>query len=237
MRDALYRQTQARHYASVQRDAREIIARAVAMADGGPVAVGVSGGKDSVAMAHLVAQQCRPAIIYNDSGLETPESIDVVRALCDRLDAPLHIAKGDAMAVKMAGLVGAAVDEATIVRPVRAKLAELGIALEFVGLRSCESKRRRFVLRKHGPIYASKRWGCLIAWPMRAWTGADVFAYLDEHGLPMHPAYARVSHEDRDMMRVSWAYDSTRERLGEVEMVRRHYPALFRMLRERGIIR
>lgn len=87
------------------------------------------------------------------------------------------------------------------------------------------------VIAMHGPIYDSKRFGCGIAWPLRRWSAADVFAYLDEHELPLHPAYTRTDWQDRESIRVSWAWDPTRERLGDIEYLRRYYPALYRRIR------
>jgi 3'-phosphoadenosine 5'-phosphosulfate sulfotransferase (PAPS reductase)/FAD synthetase len=232
-RDAIYRRACAAQYGRVQSDAHAIIAQAIAQAGGGLVACGVSGGKDSVAMLHLVLQHCRPAVIFNDSGLETPEARPIVEGLCQRFGLDLHVAQGDAVELAAAGED----TNKAIFGPVTKTLREIGAALEFVGLRSAESKRRRMVIGRLGPIYASKRFGCLIAWPMRQWTAADVFAYLDEHDLPMHPAYARASDEQRDSVRVSWAYDPDRERHGEAEFTRRTYPELYRKLKELGIIR
>jgi phosphoadenosine phosphosulfate reductase len=229
----LHRKVFARQYKRAVNDAHAIIEAALARIGGnGRVAVGVSGGKDSVAMCHIVAQHCRPVIIYNDSGLEMPESIDVVRALAQQLGLELHIAKGDAISLELAGKNS----DMAIVKPIQQAHKDLGIELEFVGLRMSESKRRRMVIGAMGPIYQSRRWGCLVAWPMRYWTAADVFAYLDEYSLPVHPAYYRQWDGDRDNIRVSWVYDSDRDRLGAVEYVRRYYPSLYNKLSVLGVI-
>lgn len=232
MRDALYRSTHAAHYRLVAADADAVIRQALDRAGDVPVAVGVSGGKDSVAMAHLVARHCRPTIIYNDSGLEMPESIGIVRDLADRLGLDVYVARGDAVALEMAGHN----NMEAIIKPVQLAIRELDIGLEFVGLRRAESRARRMLIGRYGPVHASRRWGCLVAWPMRDWTGADVFAYLDEHGLPAHPAYAREWGLDRDAIRVSWAYDPDRRADGDGEYLRRHYPRLHQRLRAVGLL-
>lgn len=183
-------------------------------------------------MAHLVARHFRPIILYNDSGLEMPESIDVVRQLADMLGLEVHVAAGDAVALELSGER----NYDAIVRPVRQAIRELGIGLEFVGLRRAESRHRRMLIGRYGPVHDSRRWGCLVAWPMRDWTGADVFAYLDEHGLPVHPAYSRPWGKDRDSIRVSWAYDPDRREDGDGEYLRRHYPAIFNRLKTVGLL-
>lgn len=237
MRDRLYRSTHAAAYRRVVDDAHAVAVAALERF-GEPAAVGVSGGKDSVAMCHVVAQHCRPTIIWNDSGLELPESEGIVRALADQLGLDVVVARGiDALARKIEiGAVAAAerakeTDELAIIAPVRDALRSIDAALEFVGLRQAESQARRMLIATHGPAHQSKRWQCGIAWPMRKWRAADVFAYIDEHGLPLHPAYLRTQWQDRDDIRVSWVWDSSRENTGDIEYLRRHYPALYRRIR------
>ncbi|GBL46270.1 phosphoadenylyl-sulfate reductase [thioredoxin] [Sulfuriferula multivorans] len=232
MRDALYRKVHAHRYRRAIDDAHAVIVRALQQAGDAIVAIGVSGGKDSVAMCHLVAQHCRPLIIYNDSGLEMPESLDMVRAVAERLELEIHIARGDAVALQAAGLR----NYDAILEPVQRAIRERGVALEFVGLRRCESRHRRMLIGRYGPVHQSIRWGCLVAWPMRNWSSGDVFAYLDEYGLPVHPAYLRYAGIDRDAIRVSWAYDPDRHEDGDAEYVRQWYPALFRQLRDKGLL-
>jgi phosphoadenosine phosphosulfate reductase len=235
LQDKLHRTTNRRAYQRSIDDAHRIVEQALERF-GEPAAVGVSGGKDSVAMCHVVAQHCRPLVIWNDSGIELPESEGVVRELAAQLGLDVEVARGvDAFG----RLVETAAqrfrddqtDELCIIAPVRRVLSERGIRLEFVGLRSGESRRRKMVIAMHGPIYDSKRFGCGIAWPLRRWSAADVFAYIDEHELPLHPAYTRTDWQDRESIRVSWAWDPTRERLGDIEYLRRYYPALYRRIR------
>jgi 3'-phosphoadenosine 5'-phosphosulfate sulfotransferase (PAPS reductase)/FAD synthetase len=236
----VYRKVYAAHYQAVIAGAHRIVAKAVA-AYPGPVAVAVSGGKDSVAMAHIVAQHCNPSVLWNDSGLELPESEGVVRSLATMIGARVIVATGDALGIKMAkGREGAErtakhTDQQAIIEPVRKAIAEHGIVLEFVGLRKTECRNRRIMLCKYGPIHENKRWGCVTAWPMMDWEGADCLAYIEEHELPLHPAYLRTPWERRHEARVSWVWDSTREKMGELELMRRWYPALYQRLREAGI--
>lgn len=215
-------------------DADTIIGRAVKMAS--HPAVAVSGGKDSVAMAHLVAQHCRPAIIWNDSGMELPESGAVVAETAAIIGLDFYVAKGNAEAAWMRSDNASSVDRDAIINPTIALLDELGIDLEFVGLREAESRNRRMLIRTHGPIHQSKRWGRLLAWPMRRWTGADCLAYIYQHGLPLHPAYSREPEENRENVRVSWIYDDQWAADGSAEICRRQYPKIYHKLKTEGII-
>ena len=203
--------------------------------------VSCSGGKDSVAMAHVVAGHCRFPVVWNDSGLELPESGDVVKRLCEALGSELWVAKGDALNVKLrkgneaAERTASSTNEICIVRPVRELLKAKGVALNFVGLRMAESRTRTMVVGRLGDGYLSKRWGCAVAWPLRKWSGLDSIAYIVEHGLPLHPAYLRGDFPED--IRVSWIWDSTRERWGEFDYVRRYYPREYHLFRELGVAR
>lgn len=241
MEDRLYRINHAAHYRRMVGDSHEIVQDALSHFPG-PMAVAVSGGKDSVAMAHIVAQYCRPLIIWNDSGLELPDSKGVVYALAEQLGLDVAVAEGNALESLV--MTGADADRdnpdkltnAAIIQPVKALLKAHGIALEFVGLRQEESRNRRMLLRRYGPIHDSKRWECGVAWPMSRWKAEDVLAYIDEHQLPLHPAYTRTDWQSRLSIRVSWAWDPTRDSQGDVAYLRRYYPSTFRAIRDTGAI-
>jgi len=241
LEDVLYRHTQGRHYRGVIADAHAIVKEALVQYPG-PATVAVSGGKDSVAMAHIVVQHCDPVVMWNNSGLEMEETEGVVRRTAELLGRPLVIAPGDVMAHwKKEGHDAARrntrrTHECVLVEPIRKALIENGIVLNFVGLRMDEAPQRKILIQSRGPIRDSPYWGCAVANPMRRWLGADSFAYLDEHGLPIHPAYQRTEWRDRNAIRVGWAWNVTREESGSAEYVRRHYPALYRKLRHLGMV-
>jgi phosphoadenosine phosphosulfate reductase len=245
MRDRLHRHAHARSYRAAINDAHSIVRDALTVF-GEPAAVGLSGGKDSVAMCHIVAEHCRPVIIWNDSGLELPESEGIVLTLAARLGLDVVVARGvDAFerSIEIAAETSSnregrlqRLDEHAIMHPVRDALVRVGAKVEFVGLRSAESRRRKIVIAKHGPICKSKRFGCGIAWPMRRWSAADVFAYIDDHGLPLHPAYSRTGWAERDEIRVSWLWDISRESKGDLEYLRRYYPDVYQRVRTAGLV-
>jgi 3'-phosphoadenosine 5'-phosphosulfate sulfotransferase (PAPS reductase)/FAD synthetase len=239
--DKIYRKLNKDHYGKMVSDAEQIIIDSI-KTFGEPAAVGISGGKDSTALVHLVSKHCKPLLIWNDSGLELPESIEIVKKLADLLSLELAIAKGvDAMERKISiGAIRSSkevsrTDDLCIVQPVKKCLRENGIKVEFVGLRSQESKTRKMVLKKYGPFYDSKRWGCGISWPMMDWGVEDVFAYIDEFNLPLHPAYGR-KWDDRNNIRVSWMWDSNFDGFGGIQYLRRYYPKVFQKLRNKGVL-
>lgn len=229
-RDQLYRISNHRHYTNMVEDASRIVEDALGRFKN--IAVGVSGGKDSVCMLHLVCQHTNPKVIFNDSGLDPPESLSLVEKLCEELGCELHVAKGNAIELWEKDKN----QNDAIYEPIKEKLRELEIDLEFVGLRSAESRNRRMLIGKYGPIHNNKFWGVHTAWPMRRWLGSDCFAYLDEHNLPVHPAYLRCRGNQRDDLRVSWVFDSDREQYGDKEFLRRDYPKIYQELRKRGLL-
>lgn len=237
--DAMYRNANSSKYRYAVANAKIIIRNAVMEYGDKDIAVAVSGGKDSTAMAHLVCQFCKPILLWNDSGLELPESEGVVTKLADMLKCRLIIAKGDAETVWKQQNEGHKVniDERSLFGPSQKAIKEHGIKMEFVGLREDEAKVRKRLLKMRGSIFYNKRWGCITAFPMRKWKSADCLAYIDEHGLPLHPAYLRTEWQEREKIRVSWVYDDNFESSGSSEYCRKYYPEIFRRLREKGIIR
>lgn len=67
------------------------------------------------------------------------------------------------------------------------------------GVRGTESATRKRAMQRFG--YATERTCRPIGW----WSSRDVFAYLHQHDLPVHPAYAMSfgGQLDRDYLRVS----------------------------------
>lgn len=233
--DKLYRQSNSKQYNYAINDARKLIEKAISIE--GKKAVAVSGGKDSVAMAHLVNGYCKPILIFNDSGLEPPESIVIIEKLAKQLDCELKIAKADALSFycEKHELSQNDVDK-IINKPTLKILEENDIALEFVGLREKESIPRRILIRKNKGLHYNKKWGCNTCYPMRKWTAEDCYAYIDEYDLPLHPAYLRTEWQKRESIRVSWIYDDQWIGNGQVEYCRKYYPETYRKLRDLRII-
>lgn len=237
--DKLYRSVNDVHYRQVISDAKMIIRNAIDRNGTGNIAVAVSGGKDSTAMAHLVRQYCEPIMLWNDSGLELPESKDVIQKLSDMLKCRIIIAKGDAISAWQKNMADGKtdVDQTALFGPSQQAIKDNGISLEFVGLREDEAKARKMLLRSRGAIFQNKRWGCMTAFPMRKWKSEDCLAYIDEHNLPLHPAYTRTEWKEREKIRVSWVYDDRWESEGQSEYCRKYYPKIYRQLKDIGIIK
>lgn len=174
--------------------AREAIA---AFAAAGPCYVGVSWGKDSVVLAHLVRQvsPIMPLCWVITPKWETPECWEVRdRFLAAWPGAYREYADHELPVVERDGMLVAVVDDAEAWPPAR----DFGPRY-ISGIRGDESAARRWRMRGHGVATART---CA---PLGAWRADDVFAWLHGHGLPVHPAYAcsRGGTLDRGRLRVA----------------------------------
>lgn len=204
--------------------------------------IACSGGKDSVAMLHLV--QCVAGepipVLWHDSGVEWPGVDHVFERLRDRqLITRLHIVrpKHDVIALKRRQLAGeisaAAKDRLALFEPLAAAVQSAGYDASAVGLRQEESKARRMDASTHGPIYR-RRDGILRCLPLLYWTWQDVYAYTALHSLPLHPIYSAplLELEHRGRIRLSWWLSTDHWRHGEIAWVRDNYPDIYARLRQ-----
>lgn len=159
----------------------------------GPCYAGVSWGKDSMVIAHMVASECPtvPLVWVRVRGQGNP-------------DCP---AVRDAFLAAHPGLEyhEIQVDPTPDARPGQTSAAGFRIAAErfgdrhISGVRAAESRGRTMRMRVHGE--STGRTCAPIGW----WPTADVWAYLHAHDLPVHPAYAMSMRGalDRDHLRVA----------------------------------
>lgn len=146
----------------------------------GPAYVGVSWGKDSLTVAHIVRSVSTDAPLcwVRLPGADNPECPAVRDAYLDRwpsnyveIDAPPPTYE-DGWLVTGARRAGYGRAE-----------AELGTR-HILGIRAQESGTRAMSAAVHG-VSTSQ-----VCRPILTWTTAEVFAYLLHHDLPIHPAYA-----------------------------------------------
>lgn len=241
--DALYRLAYSASYRARILEAEAVIQHAVELHHGRDrgmkVAVACSGGKDSTAMLHLVSRFVPDCwVLWNDSGLELPESLPTIRAVmkhCGIPDYKLIVARGDALEsmkrLRADARTDMSVQNESVTAPTRKAIAENMISLEFVGIRAQESPERKLMFKKHGTTFFNKRYGVWACYPLARWRIGDVFAYHDEHSIPLHPAYSR-SPTGRESVRVSWIYERDFQWKGSITLLKRDYPEEFRKLCE-----
>lgn len=167
----------ARHRAKVaasEQALREFAAR-------GPCYVGVSWGKDSVCVAHLaVALDLDVPLVWFPAGdIENPYCVLVRDAFLQQHPRARYEERAATLDRPWDGISEHDGAQAAFVRESRA------FGRRYVsGVRADESGARTLRMRRHG--FSSRNTCAPIGW----WSCADVFAYLHEHALPLHPAYA-----------------------------------------------
>lgn len=212
---------QDRAWASTSRFARRVEESEQAVvrwARGGGGYAGVSWGKDSTALAHLVARLTRTPLVWvRVEPICSPECALVRNAFvrsragchyveierrCRRLDDGYYVAAG------------------TLESGFREAGRRFG-ARHLSGIRAEESAGRERFARAHGSGDGTE--SCA---PLIRWSGADVFAYLALHDLPVHPAYAMSlgGALPRDRLRVASIGGKRGRGMGRLEWEQAYYP-------------
>ncbi len=165
--------------------------------EGLPVAVSFSGGKDSLATLLLVLEtEIEPMLLFIDTGLELPETVEHVHAIAEQFGLPLLIEEGGESfwdGLEQFGPPG---------RDFRwcCKSCKLGPAtrliyehfpngvLSFIGQRRYESMQRA-----RSPEVWRNPWvpGQLSVTPIQQWTALDVWLYIFQQDAPFNEWYRR----------------------------------------------
>lgn len=153
-----------------------------------PVTVSFSGGKDSLVSLHLTLKFVTPTVIFNNTGIELPETIETVRKVASKYNLEIVVADaGDDFwhAVKMVGPPARDFRwccKVTKLVPM-AKLAKEKWpdgALNVVGQRAFES-----IERSKSPRVWRNKWfpHILNISPIHEWTQLDVWFYIYKNNL------------------------------------------------------
>lgn len=158
-----------------------------------------SGGKDSSALAHRCRDQYQ-ALMFIDTGTAVPGVVEFVREFADWLDKPLVIYNSKEafrnLVLELGGFPGPAghgraysrLKERQIrklVRDFKVACHPNSCVMLLTGKRRAESARRAKTT-----LGIDKRGGQLYVNPLIDWTSADLYAYRDEHQIPVSPVAA-----------------------------------------------
>ena len=180
------------------------------------VAVAFSGGKDSLVALHL-ALQIKPDIpvLFVNTGIEFPESLEYTRQLEEKWNLNFHEANAKVNFWKLAeekGLPVAGRGNSTFMRdlseksgvklsnacchqmkeaPARQFYREHNIEGTITGLRVSESMMRKLNFADYGALRYSSIYKTLISWPLYAWLDGDIFKYIEKNNLPLNPIYEK----------------------------------------------
>ena len=162
-----------------------------------PCSLSVSWGKDSMVVAHLVAETRLPIpfVFVRVAAGENPDCDAVRDAFLTRyphVDYREHL--DEETAARRFGY------QPTDPERPGVSLPKLRIGPYITGLRAEESATRAASIKAWHGITTKN-----TCRPIAFWTAVDVFAYLAGHDLPVHPAYAMShgGHLDRRWLRVS----------------------------------
>jgi 3'-phosphoadenosine 5'-phosphosulfate sulfotransferase (PAPS reductase)/FAD synthetase len=180
-------------------------------------ALAFSGGGDSSVLLDIVyALGYRPPLVYSDSQMEYPETVEHVKAVARKYALPLTIAKapetppqrwqktGFPMLGKMAARIwmqnhrrdknaGIKIDVSTCCRkmkiePGRKAAKALGCNAQMTGQRGGADDRLRG-MRAHldGAFVDVKSDSLTVINPLLGWTDLMIRRYTENHALPVHP--------------------------------------------------
>lgn len=168
----------------------------------GRVYVSISGGKDSLVVAHLVRQvfpECPLVWVNQGESAEWPDCVELLHHLRQQgwniveLCPPrglwqLYLELGVPLDGRMTTPLDQQINERLMYAPLR-EYQELNGCKGFAwGIRKQESRGRRQYLLSKGLLYQRKDtlWVCS---PVGYWSTQDVWAYIDQEGLPYPAIY------------------------------------------------
>lgn len=182
--------------ALLEQEAVEFLRRVASRAKLPPF-VSFSGGKDSL-VAYAIAEKAlgRTPILFNDTGLELPETVEYVKRFASLQSAELILASAsDAFWRSLRVMGPPARDYRWCCKVVKLVPTAIAVAARFrdgalsiVGQRKMESAARALSPR----VYRNK-WlrGVVVAAPINDWTALDVWLYILRERVQPNPLYFR----------------------------------------------
>lgn len=207
--------------------------------------VACSGGKDSTAMVHLVAEcgvKARVMSVKDD--LDYPGEEEFVRRLCSRVGLDVDILHppfslqqwivdhaADLVADEDMHSRSAEFSKAAFYDVIEGYRKASGTPGVYLGLRKHESYGRLLNRVTHGALYQKKETGEWVATPLADWTGRDVFAFLFARSAEILPVYSCCARLEPERIRKSWWIPGSHSRHGGMVWLRTYYPSLFQRLK------
>jgi phosphoadenosine phosphosulfate reductase len=192
-----------------------------------PVAVSFSGGKDSLATLLIVLEAgMRPPVVFVDTGIELPETVEHVHDVARRHDLELVVEETEHDFVERAREFGPPSRDyrwccktqklGPVARVLNSRFP--GGMITFIGQRRYESGPRS----RSGAVWRNP-WvpGQVGASPIQDWTGLHVWLYLWMRGEGSNPWY------DLGLERIG-CYPCPATDLADLELVEEHFPGYAR---------
>ena len=190
----------------------------------GGVYAGISWGKDSTVLAHLIYSTGLqvPQAWFRVEPIRSPECTDVRDNFLSRFAIDYHEivrwCSRDAKGWHASGTLESAAKEAELTFGRR----------RILGIRADESGDRKMTCLVNGVSSANS---CR---PLAWWTSRDIMGYLATFDLPVHPAYAMLGggRYDRDHLRVASIGGIRGRGIGRDEWEREYYGDVLRRLEQ-----
>ena len=164
------------------------------------LALTTSFGIQSAVLLHMASRLADDGavipVLWVDTGYLPPETYHYVEQLMALLRIDLRVLQAEMSPARMEAVHGrlwetGSVDDLTLynrirkVDPLDRALRELGVRCWASGVRGGQTDHRRGM----HPIDPVR--GAWSLRPLLSWTSRDVFYYMEEHGLPQHPLFAK----------------------------------------------
>lgn len=182
---------------------QKIIRKARTEADGAPICLLYSGGKDSTALLNLVAGIIRdPIVMYNNTGLAEPRLLEFIRNRTRGMNYIETLPDLDAFSMwkktgywpifgkrtftgrrrKCPGLICSPVQCCYQLKeaPANRVMLEHGVKVVLWGNRADESSRRKLSFCDSGIFFQPKKYKWMQCYPLMFWTKQNVLDYLAE---------------------------------------------------------
>jgi len=196
-------------------------------------------------MLHLISRCFRDfKVAFFDSGAEYPDTIEFINYCENAFKLDLTIIQ-PAWSItelrRMAGNFGYLGSEfkgiilkpgdlkrILVTEPAETFRKEYNIEVQCIGLRMEES-RGRLSLLKNGALQRTEYSGIHHFYPLRLWTGRDIWAYISKHNLQYNKIYDKLKFckENREIQRVGSYFGATNLSKGRFLFLRTYYPEIF----------
>lgn len=208
--------------------------------------IAFSGGKDSVATLGVVQSVAKRhglivPVMWHNSGVEWPgvplmiERMRSIGLIKDFYEVKTQADVPELKRMQARGEISAKQkDKIALFVPVDEFIKEYGFTGAAVGLRKEESKGRLLDGIVHGEVFEKKD-GFIRCLPINNFSWRDVYAYIAEMQLPLHPIYSAPLNglENRGRIRLSWWLSTDNHQHGEVDWIKRNYPQVYaRIIKE-----
>jgi 3'-phosphoadenosine 5'-phosphosulfate sulfotransferase (PAPS reductase)/FAD synthetase len=209
----------------------------------------LSAGKDSVAMAFIVAEVIKEMNYTGDiflwahtSDASFPGTIETLQKVSEKTRIRLVISESPVSAFKVvskktADDVKKFGKQGYFFNAIKECIEEYNRNLAFIGVRAYESRRRMRAVKAHGMAFTSNvPIFCNICYPLAWFKLEDVAATISMYDAPMHPIYSkmdtRLNYNTKDEGWIRLGYITARDLMerGTIVFIKKNYPEQYEKL-------